>query len=162
MDKVSRTVRLDQADADRVSALKAEDESMNAAYVRVIHAGLESLEGDGRGAKDAGAGATAASSADDSAALVEELRARVEDLRTQVDVLTLQLDRKDEQIAARDAQVTAFTYTTQRALLASAETEERDEEAVEDVSQDDVVASSTTSTRPTFRERVAALFRHDR
>lgn len=44
MGKVQKSLRIEEADAERVKALKEDGESEAAAYARVIRAGLEALE----------------------------------------------------------------------------------------------------------------------
>ena len=108
--KVSRTVRLDQADADRVAALKAEGESMNAAYVRVIEAGLDDLEQAEEERGGPGAGVAEPSWEREREALL----ANIDDLREHIRTLDDQLDQKDRQIdaLALTAQAAAGTAST--------------------------------------------------
>lgn len=114
MGKVSRTVRLDQADADRVAALKAGEESMNAAYVRVIEAGLDDLEQ----VEEEDHGEPGQADADGAGASWEREReallANIDDLREHIRTLDDQLDQKDRQLdaLALTAQAAAGTAST--------------------------------------------------
>ena len=112
MGKVSRTVRLDQADADRVAALKTEDESMNATLVRVIEAGLDDLEQVEEEREGAGADGTGASWEREREALL----ANIDDLREHIRTLDDQLDQKDRQLDALALTAQAAAGTASNAL----------------------------------------------
>lgn len=92
--KVHKSIRIDEALAGRVSALKASGESEAATFARVIEAGVEALEArpvekeEAQGAPASGDG------------VAEALRDHLETLKAQLSAATAQLATKDEQIAA--------------------------------------------------------------
>ncbi len=120
MGKVHKSLRIDEALAGRVDAVKDDRESDSAAYSRIIEAGVSLLEaggGDAQGAAptDPNAGGAA-----------------VEALAATVDVLTAQLAIKDEQIASLTRLTEqAQTLHAMQAAKAIEQPREQDDQDVE-------------------------------
>lgn len=89
MGKLHKTLRIEEADAARVSALRAEGESEAAAYARVISAGLDALEG-GESREEAATG--------DQGALVRSLSEHIDTLKAANEELSAQITIKDRHI----------------------------------------------------------------
>lgn len=101
--KIHKSLRIDAEDTKRVIALKRDGESENAAYGRVISAGLGALEDSKEAAEREGSNPAhgAREIADDaSGALVEALQGHLSALTAEVETLKSQLEVKDSQIAA--------------------------------------------------------------
>lgn len=120
--KVSKTFRIDQDTHGRVLALAEEGETPTAAYMRVIDAGLEALEGKQAAGNT---GEPIEAQTDDKSAVNEPTGATGATaalLRT-IDALTAQLEAKDAQIRdlsalCADAQTIAKQQQTLQVISA--------------------------------------------
>lgn len=108
MGKLHKTLRIEEADAARVSALRAEGESEAAAYARIISAGLEALEG---------AGSREEAVTGDQGALVRSLSEHIDTLKAANEELSGQLSVKDSQIEALTAITKEAQTITQAAQM---------------------------------------------
>lgn len=87
MATIKKSLRIEEAIAERVTALKAEGESEAAAYSRVISAGLDAMEGQQEQEQEQPQAADATAQAD-----------RIADLKDQIDTLKGIIAKKDEQL----------------------------------------------------------------
>lgn len=112
-DTVHETLRVRQDLADRVAEHKAAGESKNAAYNRIIEAGLDALDGiEPPSYEPPEDDADGMASAADDADLVAELRARVADLTEERDWLRSQVEVRDQQLTQAQQQVSQAQQTT--------------------------------------------------
>lgn len=98
--KVHKSIRLDASTVERVRALMRDGESESAAYVRVMEAGLDALEGRPAGAAEDSAGDTRQAGTHGDDGLRDALAGSLEALREQLGVMSAQLEAKDRQIQA--------------------------------------------------------------
>lgn len=102
MGKVHKTIRLEEETFEQVQALKREGESDNAAMLRIVEAGISSLEAAAQGGEEA------APVEGSNAALVQALTAHVASL-------TAEAETYREQLATKDRQIDALTALTDHA-----------------------------------------------
>lgn len=119
-EKVHVSIRVPAETAARVEAQRAEGESMAAAYVRAISAGLDALEGvaDAYEDPDETVGGDHGGAPGTSSGEVEALRANLADLRDHAATLEAQLAAKDRQI--EQAQAVAAAAVQAQAAQAEA------------------------------------------
>lgn len=104
MATVHKTIRLNAETADRIEAIRGDDETATAVYSRVIEAGLDALEGKA------------------SQSLEADKGGETEALRLAVKALTDQLDRQGEQLTAamdHNAELTAALHKEQETAQAA-------------------------------------------
>lgn len=101
MGKVHKTIRLEEETFEQVQALKREGESDNAAMLRIVEAGISSLEAAAQGGEEA--------------IPIEESGALVQALTAHVASLTAEAETYREQLATKDRQIDALTALTGQA-----------------------------------------------
>lgn len=138
MAKVHKSLRIEQALADRVRAAMAEGETETAAYARVIETGLDALEARAKpdAAEDAASGkqeGTKEQTAAEGRPTPGERRGNgeTEVLRDYVATLKDANARLTEQMAVKDEQIAALTRITEQSQALHAITEHKGTMALE-------------------------------
>lgn len=134
MAKVHKSLRIEQALADRVRDAMAKGETETAAYARVIETGLDALEARTKpdATEDAQEG-TEEQAADEDRLTPDERRenGEIEVLRDYVATLKDANARLTEQLAVKDEQIAALTRITEQSQALHAITEHKGAMALE-------------------------------
>lgn len=121
MSKIHKTVRLEPELAERIENLRAEEETSAAVYIRVLSAGVSTLEGAPENVSEP---LSTPQAPEDAAALVDALQAHVDSLRAEVESYRNQLEVKD-------AQILSLTEVTKGAQLLHGMSEQKQLEDTE-------------------------------